>query len=44
MTVAERLSPQRHYPSTGERDPVCGMTIDPARANLTSPIRPVEKI
>jgi len=32
MTVAERLSPQRHRPSSAERDPVCGMIVDAAKA------------
>ena len=35
MTAAEPLSPPRHYtpaPPAAARDPVCGMTVDPAKA------------
>jgi P-type Cu+ transporter len=32
MTAAERVSDQHHRPSGAERDPVCGMTVDPATA------------
>jgi P-type Cu+ transporter len=34
MTTAERLSRQQHHPPEPEavHDPVCGMTVDPARA------------
>ena len=32
MTAAEGLSDQHQHPSSAERDPVCGMTVDPATA------------